>query len=107
MTMVMQLEHNKFLLFSPTRTTAHTLLSSLCSGTYTTINCDKTEQGQEMAKRDSGLRGDKGLSMAQFELQQFLGEFARSSKAPINFMSVSPSVRIYQHCSYWTDFLEM
>jgi hypothetical protein len=80
--------------FSPTRTTAHTLPSSLCSGTYTTINCDETEQGQEMAKRDSGLRGDKGLSTAQFELQQFLGEFARSSKAPINFMSVRPSVSI-------------
>lgn len=43
-----------------------------------------------MAKRDSELRRDKGLSMAQFELQQFLGEFARSSKAPINFMPISP-----------------
>jgi hypothetical protein len=79
-------------LFFTTRTTAHTLLSSLCSGTYNTINSDKTEQEQEMAKRDSGLRGDKGLSMAQFELQQLLGEFARWSKEP---MSVSPSARIY------------
>jgi hypothetical protein len=60
-----------------------------------------------MAMHNSWLRVDKGLSMAQFELQQFLGEFAPSSKAPINFMSVRPSVRIYQHCSHRTDFLQV
>jgi hypothetical protein len=45
--------------------------------------------------------------MAQFELQQFSGEFAGSSKAPSNFTSVRPSVRIYRLCSHLTDFLEI
>lgn len=89
----------------------------MCYGTYVTIflvfwhlqhhQLRQNRTGTGMAKHDSVLRGDKGLSMVQFELQQLLGEFARSSKAPINFMSVSPSARIYQYCFHWTDFLEI
>jgi hypothetical protein len=38
-------------------------------------------------------------------LFSFLGVFALSRKAAISFViSVRPSVRMYEHCSYWTFF---